>query len=258
MRIFAVLLVAVLGLSACGFTCRTRGLTECDHPSGWSKAIRELATHSWGYSQLAYAIYRTAPELELPPWFREIAVHENSAIGFYSIVFQDDRDQSLVFVVRGTEDWTDWKNGNFAQDQNNYGLSVYQKISAANPGRPIVVAGHSLGGGVALHISLHAPVQAAYSFNGSPNFRKPPGPESKPHRFSIIEYGEILKIARIFGKEATQHYISIGCSDGNSIEQHSQLLLATCLTQIAAIADPLALESMSKNKMPRPTWFPAK
>ena len=252
------LLVAVTAaaLTACGQNIRHLDLTGCDHPSGWRKEIRGLAVNSWPYAQLSYVVYNKQPGLSIAPGFQELSVHENKSIGFYAVLFEDARDKSLVFVIRGTEDLTDWKKGNFAQDQNNFGLESFKKIATANPGRNIVVAGHSLGGGVAMHISLNEPVQAAYSFNGSPNFRMK-GSEPKTKRYSIVEYGEILKFPRVFGREATQLYTSIGCSEGDPITQHDQLFLATCLTQIAAADDPAAAASLVQNAMPRPKWLPA-
>lgn len=252
------LLVAVTAaaLTACGQNIRHRELTGCDHPSGWCNEIRDLAVHSWPYAQLSYVVYNKQPTLSLSPRFRELSVHENKSIGFYAVLFEDARDKSVVFVIRGTEDWTDWKKGNFARDQNNFGLEAFKKIATANPGRNIVVAGHSLGGGVAMHISLNEPVQAAYSFNGSPNFRRK-GSEPQTNRYSIVEYGEVLKLARVFGRVATQLYTSIGCSEGDPITQHAQLFLAACLTEIAAADDPAAAASLVQNAMPRPKWLSA-
>lgn len=253
LRLLIVLATASL-LMACGQSIRKQPLTECDHPSGWCKEIRELAVHAWPYAQLSYVVYRKPQNLYLAQTFREVSVHENAAIGFYAVLFEDNRDKSLIFVIRGTEDITDWTAGNLSQDQNTFGLEAFRSIASANPGRRMVVAGHSLGGGVAMHISLNTTVASAYSFNGSPNFRKY-GEEPTTKRHSIVENGEILKLGRIFGREATQTYTSIGCSKGNPIYQHAQLLLAACLTQIAAVSDSSAEESLQANGFSRPEWL---
>jgi hypothetical protein len=253
-RSLVLLTLTFLLLAGCG-SMRTR-LTECDHPSGWCKEIRELAAHAWPYAQLSSNVYLKEDQFDLAGRFRELSVHENKNIGFYATLYEDTRNQQLVFVVRGTDDIEDWTRGNFRPNQNEFGLATTRAVKAKYPGRPLVVAGHSLGGGVAMHISLNEKVDRTYSFNGSPHFRAN-GQREESDRYSIAEFGEINKLIRVFGREATQLYTSIGCSHGDPLRQHAQFLLATCLTQIAAVHDTEAAKSLERNKLTSPYARPA-
>jgi hypothetical protein len=111
------------------------------------------------------------------------------------------------------------------------------------------VTGHSLGGGIATYVSLCRPDVNSYVFNSSPRFsicRGARGPAG--NRESVVEYGEFLKAARIFGGSPDQLYTSIGCIHGNAFRQHKMRPLAECLTRIAAIdRDPAAIASLEAN-----------
>jgi hypothetical protein len=196
---------------------------------------------------LSLNVYRGEFSYDVTPYFRELSEYKNEE-GFYAALYEDKRTNDLVFVIRGTDDAEDWQTGNLSRQQNEYGLKTFRDIRAKHGDRNYVAAGHSLGGGVAMHISLHEEGVKTYSFNGSPNFKASQKPIEN-ERYSIVEYGEILKIARIFGREATQLYTSIGCSSGNPKKQHSQLLLSRCLTQIASIDNKYARESLHLNQI---------
>jgi pimeloyl-ACP methyl ester carboxylesterase len=112
----------------------------------------------------------------------------------------------------------------------------------------IIVTGHSLGGGIALEVSLKRENVDAYVFNTSPRFSAD-GYNIDNKRVSVVEHGEILKALRAPSREASQTYTSIGCSSGGPVSQHEQVKLAECLTQIAATQSPHALASLKLNKL---------
>ena len=130
-------------------------------------------------------------------------------------------------------------NGNILKYQNIRAVDKFDLVSAIYPGAPIVVTGHSLGGALATHVSLNRTNARAYVFNSSPRFFKTDKcdvPDCGNERDSIVEYGEINKIFRIFGSEPTQTYTSIGCIDGaNPLTNHSMRDLAICLASIAQV-----------------------
>ena len=222
-------------------------LTGCDHYSGWCNEIREISVKSWKYAQLSKNVYESDYKFKLTDYFEEIESFENTYIDFYSTLFLDKMNGDYVLVFRGTDSFKDFKTGNnpFRQIQNNYALIVFDYIVNKYNLRNITVTGHSLGGGMSIHTSLNRPNVIAYSFNGSPVFKK--SAEFNNERYSIVENGEVLKLLRIFGREATQLYTSIGCSNGNPIKQHDMKSLAVCLTKIAAIEDEEAKMSLKNN-----------
>jgi hypothetical protein len=224
-------------------------LTDCEHPSGWCKEIRDLAAHSWKYAQLSKNVYNKTYSYNVDDYFETIQTYENKNISFYAVLFRDKVTNEFVLVFRGTDSAKDFKTGNnpFYQQQNIYGLEIYDEIKKKHNPEKMCVAGHSLGGGIAINISLNRENVKAYSFNGSPVFKNKLNFDNP--RYSIVEYGEILKLPRIFGSEATQEYTSIGCSKGDPIKQHDMQSLANCLTRIATIEDPEALKSLEKNNI---------
>jgi hypothetical protein len=118
------------------------------------------------------------------------------------------------------------------------------------------VTGHSLGGGISIQISLCRENVNTYVFNTSPRFRRCAEP-IRNRRVSVAEYGEILKLPRIFGREATQQYNSIGCTNrGSPFRQHQMRRLAECLTRIAALEENSeARRSLDLNpSVPRDCW----
>lgn len=245
MKINYFFLCILVGLAGCGPA--KEKLTGCDHYSGWCNEIRELAKQSWKYGQLSKNVYKDEFQFDISHLYVRIEDFQKEEIDFYSTLFRDRTSGEYVLVFRGTDSPVDWKTGNnpFKQQQNIYALEVYDEIKKKHGMKEIIVVGHSLGGGIAIHISLNRENATAYSFNGSPVFKNHGNEENK--RFSIVENGEILKLLRFPGREATQLYTSIGCSGGNPLTQHDMKSLALCLTQIAAIESEEAKKSLAAN-----------
>lgn len=243
--ILATLLVFAT-LSSCNSIIKDP-LTECNHPSGWCKEIRDLANISWKYAQLSKNVYNKPFQYDVTNYFDRIKDYENTDLSFFATLYKEKSTGQYIFVYRGTDSIIDFPRGNnpFKQDQNKYALEIYDQAKDSLHFNNCIVAGHSLGGGIATHISLNRKNVKSFSFNGSPVFRNKLKIEND--RYSIVEHGEVLKLARILGREADQLYTSIGCSKGNSIDQHDMQSLATCLTQIAATTDTEATESLMHN-----------
>lgn len=243
--------IFILSILCLSMSCKSSKLdmTGCEHYSGWCDQIRDISVHSWKYAQLSKNVYESDYKFDVTDYFEEIQSFENVNIDFYSTLFLDKMTGEYVLVYRGTDSFKDFKTGNnpFKQSQNNYALIVFDYVVKKYMLNNIVTAGHSLGGGMSIHASLNRPNIIAYSFNGSPVFKK--SANFNNERYSIVENGEILKLFRIFGREATQLYTSIGCTRGNPIKQHDMESLAVCLTQIAAIESSDAKMSLKKNSI---------
>ena len=247
MKKSALLIVFSFVVMGCG-TTKVK-LTECDHSSGWCYEIRDLASKSWKYAQLSKNVYNKPFKYDVSAYFTEIKSYENEDLDFYAVLFEDKSNNDLVLVFRGTDSGRDFITGNnpFKQDQNNHAFKVYDEIKQQYGARNYIVAGHSLGGGIAINISLNRENVTAFSFNGSPVFRNKNNYPNQ--RYSIVENGEILKIVRILAREANQLYTSIGCAKGGPVTQHDMRKLATCLTQIGGIEDAEARQSLKTNEI---------
>ena len=224
-------------------------LTGCDHPSKWCNEIRNIANKSWKYSQLCKNVYCQPFTFDLNDHYEKIQDFENKQIDFFSSLYKDKQNNEYVLVFRGTDSFEDFKTGNnpFKAEQNEYALKIFDDAKNQYNFDKCIVTGHSLGGGIAMHISLNRENVTAYSFNGSPVFIN--NNNFSNERFSIVENGEILKIVRLFGREADQLYTSIGCSKGDPITQHDMKNLAICLTKIAAVETHDAKKSLELNSI---------
>ncbi|HYC95844.1 MAG TPA: hypothetical protein VEB39_09135 [Sphingomicrobium sp.] len=246
----AALLAISLALTSCT-SWRKMPLTGLDHPSGWADQIRGTATETYLLAQLSSDVYDQEPRFVLPSNVRRLELQRDDPIGFGYGLYEWARtpgSPELALAFRGTDfsQREDWAYGNIIPLQNRRGLDTFRRIRAAHPGKPIHLTGHSLGGGIATYVSLVDPVAQSVVFNSSPRFRAPRNP-ARNRRTTIVEYGEILKATRLLGREADQLYMSIGCTRGGPIHQHTMRLLAECLTRIAAHDSETARESLRLN-----------
>ena len=202
------------------------------------------------------------PEFDLGERISEHQRSPNDGIGFAYVIYERrarNGPSSWVIAYRGTENdkdpLIDWVQGNLLGRQNARGLKVYRDLRAkVGKDAVISVTGHSLGGGIATYVSLCEVGVNSYIFNSSPRFWRCSRKWIKNMRYSIVETGEILRIARGPLAEATQRYTQLNCArTGNSIDQHDVGGLARCLTDIAAWGDEDAKASLSRNGFPWPT-----
>jgi hypothetical protein len=222
-----------------------------DHCSGWSDGVREVADSSWQYAQLSQNVYADDDYFLMNESIGLIEEFDRPDISFYAALYKDKDSGIYAFIFRGTDSFEDFKTGNnlFSPVQNKLALDIVLEKSKQYQLESFVVAGHSLGGGIATHVSLNIEGATLYTFNGSPVFKQEVV-RFDNSRYSIVEKGEILKIVRLLAKEPDQLYTSIECTSGNAIEEHSMKKLATCLTRISAVNDNQeALDSLEKNNV---------
>ncbi len=231
---------------------------------GWNTDTIAMAKKTWLYAQLASNVYRD--EANEPQDFRlgdDIVLLDaqgNDGIGLAYSVYERRGPAGpieRIIAFRGTEGFLgkegrkDWWYGNLTMAQQRRGLNVYDdwRNRPEASGMPVSVTGHSLGGGISIQVSLCRRNVDTYVFNSSPRFQDCHETISN-NRYSVVEYGEILKLTRVFGREASQQYNSIGCTNSvTAVKQHQMRQLAECLTRIAAVAgqDEGAIASLGHN-----------
>lgn len=163
-----------------------------------------------------------------------------------------------VIAFRGTDrkQLSDWIDGSIRSTQREQGLGLYNEERAAldaegGKGIPITVTGHSLGGAIAIQVSLQHEGVDAYVFNTSPRYTLLP--PNKNLRLAIAERGDILEVLRARSMPARQDMLIINCrpTEGR-VAAHAIRELAACVTWIAAKTDAAARASVAANKLTRP------
>jgi hypothetical protein len=239
--------------------CASSARTDCGLGPGWNACSRQTAVESYRYAQMAANAYESAGAFVLDPAIRVLgSSNGNDETGFAYVVFgvfTGDHLNEIVVAFRGTDaGLADWWFGNLLTRQNDRGLKVFDDWRRRYPDIPMVVAGHSLGGGIATRVSLCRPDVRSFVFNTSPRFRRCAGTMHTNERTSIVERGEILKLTRVFGREANQTYTSLDCGNGGTpFGKHSIRALAECLTRIAALDDASAKVSLDLNGLANDT-----
>lgn len=163
-----------------------------------------------------------------------------------------------VIAYRGTDSrqLADWIYGNIGSTQRAQGLALYKeertKLDGEGGGSvPITVTGHSLGGAIAIQVSLENEGVDAYVFNTSPRYTLIP--PNTNQRVAIAERGDILEVLRNRSMPVRQDMLIINChpSEGR-VSSHSVRGLAACVTWIAAKTDAAAKASVATNKLTQP------
>ncbi|WP_156035423.1 hypothetical protein [Microbulbifer sp. HZ11] len=211
--------------------------------------LQAAAILGYEYSQMAENTYKPNNTFALPANIVSYKNQDNDKYGLaYSIFHRVDGDATseVILSFRGTEGVQDWIFGNILAVQNDRGLSVYRELRKATPHNiPITVIGHSLGGAIALHISLREEGVNTFVFNTSSRFTRGNAAHSERHSYS--EYAEVNKVLRISTIDPKWTHSIYSCTFGNPIKNHSQVKLAACLTACASQKDESAKISVENN-----------
>jgi putative lipase involved disintegration of autophagic bodies len=163
--------------------------------------------------------------------------------GFGADIYINESKKSIVIAFRGTDTFKDWSCGNaniFWKGQYKTSLNLVKKIKNKYKDYKFISVGHSLGGGLALHISLWRKGVEAIAFDSSPRVFKPRKNMKKNKKIIIYEDGEILenirKIFFLLNKIGKVEYYKYDFLKGLGIKEHSMYQLARGLLKVAAIS----------------------
>lgn len=176
-------------------------------------------------------------------------------------IYEKRGSNEVVWAIRGTDSKLDYLWANFAiyplqYKQVNRDFQAYQN-KPENAKKAISVTGHSLGGGLALSVSVHSGVQAI-TFDSSPRVFDGFRDEHKPAtRIIIYEDGEILELVRKHWKKIAEvvpkENIYECTFDFDGLNRHRADGLASKLLELGATANKQLLAFCDAMQMERPT-----
>ena len=220
----------------------TKALQECKCSydtrfSIWKEDINVLDAVSkkyYKYAIMSSNAYDREVQITIPGWKRiERVVND---YGFSADIYVSDDDKNVTIAFRGTDDKNDWQYGNLDLDiHGQYGDAevLFKKIFDEYPQKRIFTTGHSLGGGLAMHISLLHEAVDAVVFHPSPRVFAHKNYDQYNNFIVIIyETGEILTLVRKMFKtlrkikHETYRYNFLG---GFSVKEHSIEAFARCM-----------------------------
>lgn len=122
----------------------------------------------------------------------------------YDVLEKRDSNE-VIFAFRGTNSKKDYLTANFAiwpfSLQYTQAGQAFRQYMASHPDKKVTVTGHSLGGGLALSMSVRYGVDAVV-FDSSPRIFDGLGDKHQPAtRVLVYESGEILAVARKLWKK---------------------------------------------------------
>lgn len=233
-------------LSACPY--RSVGVTHSAESQPYLDVSLEaavLAANS--YSEKEYS-------LAVPSGIEQVAEYSTWA-GLDAFAFVDHREVSeygLLLVFRGTEgvnplspeSWRDWLFGNILTVQHSqaegFARAIVDKYA---DGRATVATGHSLGGGIALHVSQALDSVDSIVFN--PSTKIPSRDPRQARRILIAQDKEILdRLRSVFS--APSGTIELSDLDCTMANRHGMYLLARCILHSIASAERKEFETYAR------------
>lgn len=141
--------------------------------------------------------------LDGEPTDKPTKVHKFSGLAYN--IYEKVGTNKVVFAFRGTDSKRDYLWANFSVPPFNFqyhqARKAVKKYLLENNNKNVVVTGHSLGGGLALSVSVHLGVKAIV-FDPSPRVFDGLGDMHEPaERIIVYQKGEILKLARKLWKK---------------------------------------------------------
>ncbi|MCL7423230.1 MAG: alpha/beta hydrolase [Methylobacter sp.] len=174
-----------------------------------SQEKKDVASKHFVYALMSNNVYRDnegKPNFILPNWAGVLRKVSDSGLAFEEYHKKNENGELIEIAIafKGTDfgELNDWRtNFSFVEPQQyRQARDFVEEVLArdyVNESVKITATGHSLGGGIALNMSLLYPGVDAVTFNQSPRAFYDVSSPPRNHRELIYEAGEILAFVRI-------------------------------------------------------------
>lgn len=224
------------------------------HKKAYDKNYRNAASEAYVYALMASNVYEqyatSKPKFEIPGW-RQESEKITTWRGLGAHIYVKEPLENIVAVVfEGTnaDSWRDWLFGNL----NIYWLGQYAEADALvdrviedHPTAQIITAGHSLGGGLAIHTALTHQNISTFAFNASPRVFIPDDFEGQGSEIMLIsENDDILQSLRktwgsldalkLAGPYEEFDFLDLATNNDDKLTEHGMYIIARGLMLVAA------------------------
>lgn len=228
------------------------------------ECYRKIAKESWPYALMSSNTYEDSPLFYIDGWYLQERYESGQGLSA-DIYEQRDRNKNITKIAiafRGTEFFSirDWVFGNFNIFWEGQFAEARELVETLRKNEkyknlPIIATGHSLGGGLALHISLYYSDTDAFVFNTSPRIFAPSSRNNIPNnrRVIISEDKEVLstiisEYPALNQMDIDARYNEFNFLNDNFIAEHVMYYLARGLLLAAAsYGDLNATRAMEQN-----------
>ena len=224
-----------------------RGCDPSYLESAYSEAHRLAAIEGAMYALLANNAYDDAsqPQFRLPADWQLLQRGQHGDLQYQLYLHQrDGLPTKRVIAFRGTDSGRDWWSGSITGEQYELAAEIVRQVQAQYPDGSLVATGHSLGGGLALHVSMRFPGISAYAFNPSPLVREP-ATVIRNRRVIYWEANDLLHWGRrAFSKTPDAVYWRFSFVKGDG---HKATVLAKGLLMLGALMNPELANTLQQN-----------
>lgn len=198
------------------------------------ETLKKVAKENYIYALMSANAYDKGFQVRIPGWTRiQRLVSEH---GFSADIYRSEEGNNTVIAYRGTDDAKDWRYANIDTDADGQYRDadiVYEQVVKKYGDSQITTVGHSLGGGLAIHVSVTHENVNAITFNPSPRlFIVKSGIKFNNKVTIIYETGEILTAIRAIFTTLNQinhEKYKFNYLGGNTISEHSMPNFAQCM-----------------------------
>ena len=229
--------------------------TDTSHyTKAYSSDYKRAANRAFIYALMASNVYEqyesSKPKFDIPGWQQaDDKIKTWRGLGAHVYVNGSPATE-VVVVFEGTNEgsWRDWIFGNlniYWRGQYAEADKLIDRIQAKHPNAKIVTAGHSLGGGLAIHTALTHKNISVFPFNSSPRIFMPSNFNGQGSQITMISENEdilqslrekwgTLSELKLDGPYHKFDFLNLVTNNNDKLTEHGMYIIARGLMLVAA------------------------